>query len=60
MYTCNANCKYHETFVDDMGDYFENDGCICWHDKADNEDYHLNCCCEYNGKLDNCPYYEEE
>lgn len=57
-----VDCKYHETFVDDMGDYFEDDGCICHHDKADSKeygDYHLNCCYEYGGKLDKCPYYEE-
>lgn len=57
-----VDCKYHEVFIDDMGDYL-NDGCICHHDKADKKeygDYHLNCCYEYDGKLDNCPYYEEE
>lgn len=52
------DCEYHETFSDDMGEESFNDGCICHNEKAESEDMHFKCCCEYGGK-ESCPYKEE-
>ena len=51
-------CKWHETFSDDVDGGSYNDGCVCHNEKAESEDRHFKCCYEYNGK-EKCQYKEE-
>lgn len=51
------DCKYHETFSDDIDGESFSDGCLCHNEKAEKYNMHFKCCGEYNGK-DECPYKE--
>ena len=51
------DCKYHETFSDNIEGESFNDGCLCHNEEAEEKDMHFKCCREYEGK-ESCPYKE--
>lgn len=55
-----VNCKYHDDYWDEDEETIYDDGCVCNHEKG-NEEYHCDICYKYseNQKELGCKYYKE-